>query len=172
MSRIGSARGGFDGAIVLDAFAGSGALGLEAVSRGALRCAFVERNRRALGCLRHNIAHLGLEARCQVFVGDVFTNRSYGSAGPFDLVLLDPPYDYSVDRVEDLLQALMETKRLDARAIVSWESRREEADERVAALERLGFEVIVSKGLAASAVTLGRRRPDAITPIESSQSRD
>lgn len=79
---------------VLDLFAGSGALGLEALSRGAASCRFVERDRAALEAIRTNVAALGEEARATVERGSATTVlRRLAAAGEqFDLVLVDPPY--------------------------------------------------------------------------------
>lgn len=80
------------GARVLDLFAGSGALGLEALSRGAATAEFVELNAPSLRALRENIAVFGLEARCTVHRGDAirFAERLPPSA--FDVAFADPPY--------------------------------------------------------------------------------
>lgn len=80
------------GASVLDLFAGSGALGLEALSRGAARVTFVETDARALECLRANIEELGAGDRSTVVRSDVF--GFLGRSGPelFDIALADPPY--------------------------------------------------------------------------------
>lgn len=78
-----------DGATVLDAFAGTGALGLEALSRGAARAIFIERDRPALAALRANIAACRAEALCTVFALDA-TKPPPGT--PCQLVFLDPPY--------------------------------------------------------------------------------
>ncbi|MDX1577527.1 MAG: 16S rRNA (guanine(966)-N(2))-methyltransferase RsmD [Gemmatimonadota bacterium] len=79
------------GASVLDLFAGSGALGLEALSRGAHHAHFVESDRRALAALRANVASLGLADRTTVVRRDAFRFvRSVRKA--FDLALADPPY--------------------------------------------------------------------------------
>ena len=81
-----------DGATVIDLFAGSGALGIEALSRGAATCTFVERDRSAVEALRTNLATLGLEGRSRVVVGDAAT---FGSQiGAVDLALVDPPYKF------------------------------------------------------------------------------
>lgn len=82
------------GARVLDLFAGSGALGLEALSRGAASCLFVERDRAALAAVRANVAALGEETAATVRRGSATTVlRELVAAGErFDLVLLDPPY--------------------------------------------------------------------------------
>jgi 16S rRNA (guanine966-N2)-methyltransferase len=87
-----SALGGrVEGARVVDLFAGSGALGLEALSRGAASVVFVERARGALGVLRANIELLGAAPECTVVDRDVF--RFLASVEePFDIALADPPY--------------------------------------------------------------------------------
>ena len=80
-------------AVVLDLFAGSGSLALEALSRGAERARLVERGGAALKVLRANVALLGLEERVEVVRGDALAPASWG--GPteaFDLVFFDSPY--------------------------------------------------------------------------------
>lgn len=78
-------------AVVIDLFAGSGALGIEALSRGAAECVFVERDRNALRTLRGNLRDLGLEDRSRVVPSD-----AVGAAAQLDadVVLADPPYDF------------------------------------------------------------------------------
>jgi len=78
------------GTRVLDAFAGTGALGLEAVSRGAAHVTFLDNHAAALSACRDNIRALGEEARCEVIAGDA--QRPPRTAQPCDLVLMDPPY--------------------------------------------------------------------------------
>jgi 16S rRNA (guanine966-N2)-methyltransferase len=85
-------RHGLDGLTVVDLFAGSGALGIEALSRGADRCTFVERDRRAVEALRRNLDQLRLGDRSTVVVGDVMARAA--SLPSVDLVLADPPYDF------------------------------------------------------------------------------
>jgi 16S rRNA (guanine966-N2)-methyltransferase len=81
------------GARVLDLYAGSGALGIEALSRGAASGVFVERGRAAVATIRHNLAATRLGEGAQVFAGDVERFLAGPSApGPYDLVFLDPPY--------------------------------------------------------------------------------
>ncbi len=81
--------GPIDGLRVLDLFAGSGALGIEAASRGAAAVTLVETDRRALEAIRHNLAEIGLEA--EVVGRDALAYLAAGP-GPFDLVFVDPPY--------------------------------------------------------------------------------
>jgi 16S rRNA (guanine966-N2)-methyltransferase len=92
---------------VLDLFAGTGALGLEALSRGAEHATFVERDRRAMAALRHNIATLGVAAdTVRVHARDAasFLRDAAARGDAYDLVLLDPPYR-DVDRLAPVLDA-------------------------------------------------------------------
>ena len=86
---LGSA-GLIDGAIVADLFAGTGAVGIEALSRGAARCTFVERDRNALRALEENIDTLGLGDRSRVMRSDAMPAASID----VDIVFADPPYDF------------------------------------------------------------------------------
>ena len=81
-----------DGARVLDAFAGSGALGIEALSRGASHATFVETGRDALAAVRDNLDTLGLGPVSRVSPGDAIAHLERGDR--YDLVLLDPPYGF------------------------------------------------------------------------------
>lgn len=89
-SMLASRLGSFEGLYVADLFAGSGALGIEALSRGAAHCLFGEQDREAIDALRKNLAALGAAARAEVRAGSVL------ALGPaprsFDLLLLDAPY--------------------------------------------------------------------------------
>lgn len=79
-------------AVVADLFAGSGALGIEALSRGAARCVFVERDRAALRALRDNLQSLGLEPRSTVVTSDAMAWAP--AMRGVDLALIDPPYTF------------------------------------------------------------------------------
>lgn len=128
MSSVNSARGGFDGAVVLDAFAGSGALGLEALSRGARSVQFCERAGEALKALSANVAALGLDARrARVRKGDVLRDAPYARP-PFDLVFLDPPYACAADVVLGLVDALRARSAIAADALVVYEHAAEGSD--------------------------------------------
>ena len=87
------------GARCLDLFAGSGALGLEALSRGAASTCFVERSRRVANVLESNITELDAD-NATIVVGDAFRYLAEESTGPFDIVFLDPPF------ADDSLQEL------------------------------------------------------------------
>ena len=84
-----------EGARVADLFAGSGALGIEALSRGAASCLFVESERAAADAIERNLVDLGCADRARLVRADA--SRGLRGSGPFDLVFLDPPYGKSLD---------------------------------------------------------------------------
>lgn len=92
-SLFGLLRGHVEGASVFDGFAGSGAFGLEAVSRGASRCVFVEKDRAAGALLKRNIELLDAGDRCELIVGDALGPGALARCPrPATIVFLDPPY--------------------------------------------------------------------------------
>ena len=95
-----------EGARVLDLYAGSGALGLEALSRGAAEAVFVENGAGVLAVLRENIGAVGL-AGARVVAGSVPTVVAGAAPAAFDLVLADPPYAVAVEEVLDVLGSLV-----------------------------------------------------------------
>lgn len=104
------------GAQVLDIFAGTGALGLEALSRGAAHVTFVENGRTALAVLARNIALMRAETRTTVLRQDALKPPS---GGPYDLVFLDPPYGKAMGEAAlPLLQGHLAPK-----ALIVWEER-------------------------------------------------
>ncbi|KKE99002.2 methyltransferase [Mycolicibacterium obuense] len=100
------ARVGFDGVDVLDLFAGSGALGLEALSRGARSAVFVESDARAAAVIERNIATLGARG-AQVRRAPAASVVASAAPRPVDLVLADPPYEVPTATVEALLSDLL-----------------------------------------------------------------
>ena len=103
-----------EGRRVLDLFAGTGALGLEALSRGAEAATFVENGRVALGLLRQNIALCGVEA--EVIARDA---RRLGKGAPHDLIFLDPPYGKGLG--EQALTAVLKGGWVAPGALIVWE---------------------------------------------------
>jgi len=111
---------------VADLFAGTGALGIEALSRGAAHCTFVERDRNVVRYLRGNLEQLGLESRSRVVPGDAL---SQAGALDVDFVLADPPYEF--DDWPRLLAAARASfvvaeagRPLDRLDVTGWESTR------------------------------------------------
>jgi 16S rRNA (guanine966-N2)-methyltransferase len=111
---------------VLDLYAGTGALGLEALSRGAAEVVFVESGSRVLPVLRANVAAVGLPG-ARVVAGSVPTVVAGPAAARFDLVLADPPYATAVEEVLGVLRALVAGRWLadDAVVVVERSSREE-----------------------------------------------
>jgi 16S rRNA (guanine966-N2)-methyltransferase len=77
---------------VLDLFAGSGAMGLEALSRGAAHATFIDKDKQAIRTIEENIALLNVETSCCTYLGDAFSILKRKTIKHFDLVYIDPPY--------------------------------------------------------------------------------
>lgn len=120
-------RAAVEGARVLDAFAGTGALGLEALSRGAAHAAFIERDAAALRAIRANVTACRAEDRCRVIAGDAL--RPPRADAPCGLVFLDPPYGQGL--VAPALAALRAAGWIAAGALLVIEVARGEAVEGV-----------------------------------------
>lgn len=115
--RVAASRG------VFDLFAGSGALGLEALSRGAARAVFVERGREARACVVENVAKCGFDDRARVVSADVF-RLDYGRLGlEADLIFCDPPFPLFAEapaRLARLLEDLAATPAAVPGAVLMW----------------------------------------------------
>ena len=136
-SMLTSRLGSFDGLSVADLFAGSGALGLEALSRGAARCLFAEQDAAAIRALRANLAHLQAQSQSDVRAGSVLALGPVKA--PLDLILLDPPYGSGAGAVS--LEKLL---RLGWIGPASWVSLETAATEepRVKGLEAVASRVV------------------------------
>lgn len=125
MSTLTSMRGGFEGAQVLDAFAGSGALGFEALSRGAETVTFYEKSAGAIRVLRTNAAALGLGLSDHaIYQGDVMKHYPRFVGRPFDLVFLDPPYTLDYSEILKMIKLLYAQGVLAKNALISYEHSR------------------------------------------------
>ena len=121
-SSLASRFGGvWDDTRVLDLFAGSGALGLEALSRGASSATFVERDRAALAALRDNIASLQAEQARIVAMESRMAVRRPLPGAPFTLLFLDPPYRIDAVEVAGLMGHLTSGGALAPGAVTVWE---------------------------------------------------
>ncbi len=145
-SMLASRLGSFEGLYVADLFAGSGALGIEALSRGAEQCLFGEQDRDAIDALKKNLATLGAAARADVRAGSVM------SLGPakrsYDLLLFDAPYGTGAASV-----ALDKLNRLGWIASDSWISIETAEKE---AVEIAGFAVDAERKVGKAKLTLLR----------------
>lgn len=144
-SMLTSRLGSFESLRVADLFAGSGALGIEALSRGAAHCLFVEQDRPALDALRANIATFS--ANAEVRAQSVLTLGPAPAA--LDLVLMDPPYGTGAGNV-----ALDKLARLGWIGPATWVSVETSRNETV---EADGFEIDVQRDHGKARVTLLRR---------------
>ena len=99
---------GIRGTHALDLFAGTGALGLEALSRGAARATLIEQHRPTAAVIRENVAALGVQEQAEVVVGNVFVwFRRTPELGPLPwVVFCSPPYDFYVQRAGEMLELL------------------------------------------------------------------
>ncbi len=124
-SMILSARGlNLEGSSVLDAFAGSGAMGIELLSRGAARCTFIDQDARAAARVRRNLAKVGAEKDAYaVLRGDAcqLAERGRIAGAPFDVVFLDPPYALLAGVVSAMLEHLVAQGALRPGATVVYE---------------------------------------------------
>lgn len=140
MSALSSARGGLEGAVVLDAFAGSGALALEVMSRGGAFACLTERDGAALKVIEGNVAALRYgRDRVRVQKLDVLKGAVPRAKTPYDLVLLDPPYALAPAEVFALVSRLKDAGCLDAEAIISYEHGAEANDEVARLVESEGL---------------------------------
>jgi len=110
---------GFSGRRCLDLFAGVGGLGFEALSRGAASCVFVEKDKRNAQAIKKNAVSLGCEEDIAVLPVTVEKVAAWESAGPYDLIFLDPPYER--DDEAALLALLTRPGVLSPNAIVVFE---------------------------------------------------
>ena len=132
------------GALVLDVFAGTGALGLEALSRGAGRAEFLEQDRAALAALRANISACGAGDITMVHTGDACRPRPGPAAG---VVFLDPPYGLGL--VDTALAALKRAERLGPETVVVAEIARSDQ------MPRMG-ELLAERSHGAGRIVIGR----------------
>lgn len=123
-SSIISRRGSIEGASVLDAFAGSGALGIEMLSRGAAHATFVDNAKEALQVLHANLSSVGIDpSSCVKNIDMLAASRRLPMlpGAPFDIVFLDPPYARESEEVMGLVVALARCGMLADHAVVVYE---------------------------------------------------
>ena len=129
------------GAYVLDLFAGSGAIGIEALSRGAEGCVFVDNNKAACRCIEENLAHTRLADRGRVILSDHLRFFSYlGKQRTFDLVFMDPPYGKGLEI--SALTSLIRSGAVDSNTLIAVEAA---IDTDFSFTDELGFDLIKEK---------------------------
>lgn len=128
------------GASFLDLFSGSGAIGIEALSRGAKEAVLVEQDRDALACIRANVKVTRFEAEAQVKAGDVLSVLRTLQHAPFDLIFMDPPYGMAWE--EKVLAILSEASYVDEYTKIVVEGL---ADTDMSYAESMGFSITREK---------------------------
>jgi len=121
-----SSLGDVTGARVLDLFAGTGAMGIEALSRGAEHATFVDKARGAVRSISDNLARVGLADDATVLTGDAERSVMTHDEARYDLVVVDPPYDLPVEQVERVLRAVAARIAPAGRCVVTRATRRSE----------------------------------------------
>ncbi|VEN73655.1 16S rRNA (Guanine(966)-N(2))-methyltransferase RsmD [Candidatus Desulfarcum epimagneticum] len=146
------------GAAALDMFAGTGALGIEALSRGARLCVFIDQDPRSLDLVRENLRSCGFEKEARLIRLDIARrlSRVKNASPAFDLVFMDPPYER--DRVNPALTSLAESRCLAPDAIVVVEHSPAEPIWE----ESPDFEVFKSKRQGRNVASFLRRRPETL----------
>ena len=157
-SSLYSLRGGFEGANVLDAFAGSGALGIEALSRGSASAVFCERDAKAAAVTRANVEACGLGSQAMVVQRDVMQAPPANQVAPFDLVFLDPPYAYDPAAVLAMVRSLADAHALAGGAIIVYEHAITAKEAVAQAAGQAGFEFVASKKYGKTGVTTLREQ--------------
>lgn len=127
--------------IFLDLFAGSGGIGIEALSRGAMEAVFVEKNPKAMQCVKENLKNTHLERKGMTMSMDVMT-ALYKLEGEkrFDYIFMDPPYGHELER--RVLEYLADSSLLSSDGVIIVEASKETEFDY---LEELGFSVIKTK---------------------------
>jgi 16S rRNA (guanine966-N2)-methyltransferase len=98
----------FEDIVCLDLFAGSGSLGFESLSRGAVKCDFVETSSKQIAMINKTAAELGCEEQIRVYASDVMKFLKITAAGKYDLVFADPPFTY--ENYGELVEEVMHLK--------------------------------------------------------------
>ena len=129
------------GSRFLDLFAGSGGIGIEALSRGAMEAVFVEKNPKAMACIKDNLKHTHLERKALTISSDVMT-ALYRLEGEkqFDYIFMDPPYNQELEK--QVLTYLAESDLLAHQGVIIVEAARDTSFDY---LDELGFQIIKEK---------------------------
>ncbi len=125
------------GAKFLDIFSGSGAIGLEAISRGAQKAYFIENNKEAIACIKHNISFTKSDNDCILYATDLVRGmKQVESQGHMDLIFMDPPYGMEYEK--KVLEYLSESSLCNEDTLIIVEA---DLDTAFDYLEPLGFEI-------------------------------
>ncbi len=133
-------QGEIPGCVFVDLFAGSGGVGIEALSRGAKYAWFVENNKEAISCISSNLSFTRLADKATLLKGDVFSALSLIREKEADIIFIDPPYQAGYE--EMLFEALMRMPYVTEDTLLILEAQR---DKELDFLEESGFQVVREK---------------------------
>lgn len=111
-------RGWIENKKVIEIFAGSGILGIEAISHGAKKVIFIEKEKRAIEVIRENIENLKIEKKCEIIKGDCEYEIEKLENLKYDLVIGDPPYDFPVSKLERIMEKMVKLNILKKNGIL------------------------------------------------------
>lgn len=158
MSSLGSQMGGFSGLHVLDAFGGSGALSIEALSRGAEYALIYERDRKSAQVIERNRKELGIgKDDLEVRIADICKRPPIATGKLFDLLFLDPPYAYGAQDIAALVKGLDEAGVLADAAILAYEHAKTTSAVAEKAFGDIQWEAIVHKTYGDTAILIARK---------------
>lgn len=147
------------GCVFLDLFSGSGSIGIEAASRGAEKVFLVENDRKAVTCIRHNIAFTHAEQECHLLAMDVMSAlKKLETTETFDVIFMDPPYERGLER--QVLEFLAVSKSVNKDTMIIVEA---SLNTDFSYLEELGFKMKRYKKYKTNAhVFVGRKTEEEL----------
>lgn len=158
MSSLVSAQGSFEGSVVLDAFAGTGALGIEALSRGANCAVFCEQNKEALRVVQANLSLLAInQNRFVIHKGNVFDASTYLSSYSFDIAFLDPPYRISSQEVFAFINECFDSGAFGCDTLICYEHGKTSKSKVQDELSALQWEIVSEKDYGDTSLVIFRR---------------
>ncbi len=137
---------------VIELFAGCGILGIEALSHGAKKVIFIEKEKRCIEIIKENIENLKLEKKCEILKGDCEYEIEKLENLKYDLIISDPPYDFPVSKLERIMEKIVKLNILKKNGILVIEH---EFKRKIPIVE--GFEIIKEKKYGKTGLTYLRR---------------
>ncbi|MCM8803659.1 MAG: 16S rRNA (guanine(966)-N(2))-methyltransferase RsmD [Candidatus Omnitrophica bacterium] len=137
---------------VLEIFAGNGILGIEAISHGAKKVIFIEKEKRGIEVIKENIKNLGIEKKCEIIKGDCEYEIEKLKNIKYDLVIGDPPYDFPISKLERIIEKIVKLNILKKNGILVIEHDRKKE---IPKFE--GYEIIKNRKYGKTELTYLRR---------------
>lgn len=155
ISSIISRTGELNELYIVDVFAGSGALGLECISRGAKYCTFCDLSKQATNIIKSNISSLKIDnSEAKAISVDIFRSGIPRAMHPYDVVLLDPPYKIGADEVFTIISSAIEKQIIDTDALIVYEYSSTSNLEVASVIEEKGYTVLSHKTYGSTSVDI------------------